>query len=161
MEMTRPASHGLALEGAGRRTLQETFDAARTQIERLTPTEALAATRRDVLLIDIRSSEDRERDGIIPGSIHIPRTVLEWRVDPASAWRNPHVGSLDEPVLLLCAEGYSSVLAAAAMVELGFARAGDLIGGFAAWQEARLPITPAPTGRIRPGELVGMQGPDH
>jgi len=145
---------------ATRLTLKEVFDAARSRIERMSPRDALAATKRGVLLIDIRSSGERERDGVVPGSLHIPRTVLEWRVDQGSAWRNPHVGGLDEPVLLLCAEGYSSVLAAAAMVDLGFERAGDVIGGFAAWLQAGLPVAPAPTAGLGPGELVGMQRPD-
>jgi rhodanese-related sulfurtransferase len=149
--MARPAT---------RLTLQEVFDAARSRIERLSPPDALAATRRGVLLIDIRSSGERERDGIVPGSLHIPRTVLEWRVDPGSAWRNPHLGGLDEQILLLCAEGYSSVLAAAGLVDLGFERAGDVVGGFAAWRQARLPVAPVPTVPLGPGELVGMQRPD-
>jgi hypothetical protein len=70
--------------GANRRTLEELLDAARAQIERLEPAEALAATEEGALLIDIRADLDRERDGIVPGSLHIPRTVLEWRLDPDS-----------------------------------------------------------------------------
>ena len=71
--------------------------------------------------------------------VHIPRTVLEWRLDPESPWRNPHVGSLDQQIVLICDHGCSSILAAATLVELGFARAGDVVGGFAAWRDAGLP----------------------
>ena len=76
---------------ADRRTLDELLDAARAQIARLEPADAHAATEQGALLIDIRGQVDRERDGIVPGSLHIPRTVLEWRLDPESSWHNPHV----------------------------------------------------------------------
>ena len=129
---------------AERRTLDQLLEAAYARIERLTPAEALAATERGALLIDIRTDADREHDGIVPGSLHIPRTVLEWRLDPDSSWRNPHVGGLDRQILLLCDHGCSSSLAAATLIDLGFERAGDVIGGFAAWREVLLPTVAAP-----------------
>jgi rhodanese-related sulfurtransferase len=147
--------------GAERRTLEELLDTARARIERLEPAEAFAATEQGALLIDIRADVDRERDGIVPGSLHIPRTVLEWRLDPDSPWRNPHVGGVDEQILLLCDHGCSSVFAAATLLELGFARAGDVVGGFAAWRDAGLPTAPATPYRRGPGEPAGMRPPDH
>ena len=78
--------------GAGRRTLDELLEAAEARINRLEPSEALAAFKRGALLIDIRSDLERNRDGIVSGSLHIPRTVLEWRLAPDSQWRSPHVG---------------------------------------------------------------------
>jgi rhodanese-related sulfurtransferase len=146
--------------GAKRRTLEELLEAAQARIERLEPAEALAAIEQGALLIDIRSDLDRERDGMIPGSLHIPRTVLEWRLDPDSSWRNPHVGGLGEQVVLFCDHGCSSVFAAATLVELGFERAGDLIGGFAAWRQAGLPTAPAPPFQRQPDEPAGMRQPD-
>lgn len=145
---------------ANRRTLEELLDAARARIERFEPAEAFAATERGVLLIDIRSDLDRERDGIIPGSLHIPRTVLEWRLDPESSWRNPHVGGLDEQIVLLCDHGCSSSFAAATLVDLGFERAGDVVGGFAAWRETGLSTAHSPRYRRHPGEPAGMRPPD-
>jgi rhodanese-related sulfurtransferase len=147
--------------GVNRRTLEELLDAARARIEQLEPAEAFTATQRGVLLIDIRSDLDRERDGIIPGSLHIPRTVLEWRLDPKSSWRNPHVGGLGEQIVLLCDHGCSSVFAAATLIDLGFERVGDVVGGFAAWHEAGLPTAPSPRHRRRPGELARMRPPAH
>jgi rhodanese-related sulfurtransferase len=142
-----------------RRTVEQLLDAARARIATLEPAEALTAAEQGALLIDIRSDLDRERDGIVPGSLHIPRTVLEWRLDPDSPWRSPYVGGLDQRIVLLCDHGYSSVLAAATLVDLGFARAGHVIGGFAAWRAARLPTGRAPQPR-RVGELAGMRPPD-
>ena len=144
---------------SGHRTLADLLRAAEARIERYAPVEAAAAVAQGARLIDIRSTDDRERDGVVPGALHIPRTVLEWRLDPDGAWRSPHVGGLDEPVLLLCDHGFSSLLAAATLVDLGFERAGDVVGGFAAWREAGLPVAPAPPRRA-PGGLPGMGPPD-
>lgn len=141
--------------------LQALLDAAAARIARLEPTGALTAIRAGGVLIDIRSEPDRERDGIVPGSLHIPRTVLEWRLAPDSSWRSPYVGDLDQQVILMCDHGCSSILAAATLVDLGFARAGDVIGGFAAWRAAGLPTVPARATDRAPGEPPGMQGPDN
>jgi rhodanese-related sulfurtransferase len=147
-------------EETTRRTLAQLLDAARARITRLEPAEAFAAAQQGALLVDIRSEPDREREGIVPGSLHIPRTVLEWRLDPDSPWRNPHVGSLDQRIVVFCDHGYSSTLAAASLVDLGFVRAADVIGGFAAWRDAGLPTSPAPQYRRVAGELAGMGPPD-
>ena len=56
----------------------------------------------------------------MPGSIHIPRSVLEWRVDPDCEFRNPHACDLEREVILMCADGYSSSFAALSLRELGF-----------------------------------------
>jgi rhodanese-related sulfurtransferase len=140
-----------------RRTIDDLFSEARARIERLEPLDALAAAEDGALLVDIRSQDARDRDGVIPGALHLPRTVLEWRVDPDSPWRNPEVGGLDRRLVLVCDHGYSSVLAAATLVELGFARIGDVVGGFEAWCGAGLPV--AASRGPRPG-LPGMGPPD-
>jgi len=142
---------------ARRRTLDDLFAAACATIERFEPKAALSASADGALIVDIRSSDARRREGVVPGSLHIPRTVLEWRVDPDSPWRNPHVGGLDQRLIVLCDHGFSSALAAATLVELGFRGAGDVIGGFAAWQEAGLPVREA---RSAQDGLPGMGVPE-
>jgi rhodanese-related sulfurtransferase len=114
-------------------------------LERLEPREALEAQRAGALIVDARSHDQRARHGVIPGSLHVPRTVLEWRFDPDSPHRNPHVCNLERQVVVVCADGYSSSLAAAALQELGYMRATDLIGGFGAWVSQGLPTIPAPS----------------
>jgi rhodanese-related sulfurtransferase len=152
--------HHSGVNQAIRRTLQELFDEAAARIKRLEPTAAHEAMVGGALLVDIRSEADRERDGVIPGSLHVPRTVLEWRFDPDSPTRSPYVGGLDERIVLLCDHGYSSVLAAATLVELGFARAGDVVGGFASWREAGLPIVHRTAQTDDSAALPGMSPPD-
>lgn len=141
-------------------TLRALLDAAAARIVRLEPIEALTAIRTGGLLVDIRSEPDRSRDGVVPGSLHIPRTVLEWRLAPDSSWRSPHVGDLDQQIVLMCDHGCASILAAATLVDLGFTRAGDVIGGFAAWRAAGLPSVPAQPTDHAAGALPGMHGPD-
>jgi rhodanese-related sulfurtransferase len=141
------------------RGVEELLAQARRRIERVEPSAAwAAASGGEALIVDIRCDDDRRRDGIVPGSLHIPRTVLEWRVDPSSGWHNAHVGDRERRVLLLCSHGFSSSLAAATLVDLGYERAGDVIGGLAAWSEAGLPVE-RPPDRPR-GTLAGMAPPD-
>jgi len=110
------------------------------------------------MIVDIRSERSREREGIVPGSLHVPRTVLEWRSEPGGNWRNPHLGDVERRVIVLCDQGYSSVFAASMLAQLGYARACDVVGGFEAWREAGLPVVAAPD--RRDGGLPGMGNQD-
>lgn len=143
-----------------RTTIHELLAAARARLDRLSPEQALGAQREGALIVDTRSADERRRNGVIPGSLHIPLSVLEWRVDPAAdpAFHNPHVQGLDQRLVLVCAHGFSSSLAAARLQELGFSRATDLHGGFEAWLDAGLPTVVA---EERAGEnaVPGMGDP--
>jgi rhodanese-related sulfurtransferase len=130
-------------------SLEELLATAAGKIRRYRPVEAQAS---GAAIVDIRSQGSRERDGAIPGAFHVPRTVLEWRV-ASPEWSNPALAG--RPLILVCDHGQSSVLAAAALVELG-CDAGDIEGGFEAWQRAGLPVTAA---RAWEG-LPGMAPPD-
>src|SRR5918995_6684203 len=119
-----------------RRTIADLLADARSRIApRPTPAEVSTAMAAGALVVDLRSDDERRRDGVIPGSLHVPRSVLEWRADPDSPWRNPVLADLERQVILVCAHGYSSSLAAASLRELGFERATDLEGGFEAWRQ--------------------------
>jgi rhodanese-related sulfurtransferase len=123
-----------------RRTVHDLLAEARGRLERLGPEQAADAMAAGAVLVDIRSQDIRERDGVVPGSVHAPRTVLEWRVDPDSGHSNPAIARPDALLVLMCSEGYSSSLAAATLQDLGFSRATDLVGGFEAWKAAGLPV---------------------
>ena len=73
----------------------------------------------------------------------MPRNVLEWRADPTCSHRDPMLALVRGPLVLMCAQGYQSSLAAAALQELGLTRATDMIGGFEAWRDRGLPVLPA------------------
>ena len=123
-----------------RRTIEELLALARSRIERLTPEAAMAAHVEGALLVDTRSADLRRADGIIPGSVHVPLSVLFWRLDPSSGHDDPPLSDLTRRVVLVCAHGYSSSLAAATLRDLGFSEAADVIGGFEAWAAAGLPV---------------------
>jgi rhodanese-related sulfurtransferase len=95
------------------------------------------------VLVDIRPQAQREREGEVHqdlGPVVIERNVLEWRLDPRHPSRLA-VADFELRVILICQEGYTSSLAADALLRLGMHRCTDIIGGFAAWRAAGLPRT--------------------
>jgi rhodanese-related sulfurtransferase len=129
-----------------RRTVDDLLAEARERIDRVDPAEAAAQMEDGALLVDIRQERQRERDGVIPGALYHHRNVLEWRMDPDSGSSDPAIGGVERRVIVVCDEGYTSSLAAAALRDIGFARAADLVGGFQAWRDAGLPVEGAPEG---------------
>ncbi len=125
----------------GRRTVDDLLAEARKGLDRVTPEQAFEALRAGGVLVDVRSQDERERQGIVPGAVHYPLSVVLWRLDPAQETGNPKP-PLDARVMLLCRQGYSSSLAAAQLQAIGFTRATDVIGGAEAWTEAGLPVSP-------------------
>jgi rhodanese-related sulfurtransferase len=123
-----------------RTTIDELLATARSRIRRYEPAEAAAAMSDGAVLIDLRCLEDRATEGSIEGAVIVPRTVLEWRADPDSEWSDDRIARLDLTLILMCNDGYSSSLGAATLVDMGFAHAGDLAGGFRAWRTAGLPV---------------------
>jgi len=127
-----------------RRSIDEILEEAREQLDRVDPEQARDAVDHDgAVLVDIRSDNQRAQDGVIPGAMHHPRNVLEWRLDPESEQPDPDLTrDLDRRVIIVCDAGYASSLAAAVAQELGYENATDLIGGFQAWRAAGLPVEP-------------------
>ena len=124
-----------------RLTIDELLAQARAQIgPRPTPAEAHAAAQAgEALLVDIRAGDVLVRDGSIPGAVHHPRNVLEWRADPDCEWRDARIAALGAPLVLFCSQGYASSLAAQTLRAMGFTRVTDMDGGFDAWKAAGLP----------------------
>jgi rhodanese-related sulfurtransferase len=110
--------------------IDKLLDDARSKLTRLPADEVPAALRRGALLVDIRPQAQRAREGEVPAALVIERNVLEWRCDPTSDARLPQASGDDVEWLVLCSEGYTSSLAAAALQDLGLHRATDVIGGY-------------------------------
>ncbi|KUI19143.1 sulfurtransferase [Mycobacterium lehmannii] len=106
------------------------LDDARARLHRLPAAEVPAALDRGAILVDIRPQAQRARDGEVAEALVIERNVLEWRCDPTSEARLPQAVDDDVEWVVLCSEGYTSSLAAAALVDLGLHRATDVIGGY-------------------------------
>ncbi|MGZ9829743.1 rhodanese-like domain-containing protein [Tsukamurella ocularis] len=84
------------------------------------------------ILVDTRPAAQRAAEGEIDGALVIERNVLEWRLDPSSDARIPEATGWDVRWIVMCQEGYSSSLAAAALRDIGLHRAADLAGGYKA-----------------------------
>ena len=124
------------------RTIADVLAAARARLTRLEPADAAAAVREGARLVDIRPGWQRLAEGTVPGAVVIERNHLEWRLDPASDARVDEAVDHDVAWVVLCSEGYTSSLAAAALQDLGIHRATDVVGGYRAWAEAGLPTAP-------------------
>lgn len=120
--------------------IDELLAAARARLTRVTAAEAWRSMAAGAVLVDIRADSQMERDGTIPGAIVIPRNVLEWRADPACDYHDPRLGKRTGALMLICAEGYQSSLAAATLHDLGITDATDVIDGFDGWRQAGLPV---------------------
>ena len=127
----RPAAPGPAL--ARRRSIADVLAEARTRLERLSPAEAVAARDAGAVVVDIRPAAQRAVQGGPDGVLVVERNVLEWRFDPLSDAALP-IAAYDLQVVVLCQEGFTSSLAAAALQDLGVHRATDVVGGWAAWR---------------------------
>ena len=126
-----------------RKSIDDLLAEARASLHRLDPVDAYEQMQNGTVVVDTRSDEQRTQTGAIPGTINIPLSVLEWRVDPASPHRDPAIGEVTEPIILICAEGYSSSLAAKRLQDIGFSAATDVVGGVSAWKDASLPVVAA------------------
>jgi rhodanese-related sulfurtransferase len=93
-----------------------------------------------VVVVDIREPSEIDEQGAIPGAVAIPRGVLEFRADATSSFHHPALRP-DRRVLLYCTNGQRSVLAAAALRDLGFEKVAHVEGGFAAWRSAGFATT--------------------
>jgi rhodanese-related sulfurtransferase len=112
--------------------IDQILHASRARLRRLAADEVPAALDRGALLVDIRPQAQRTGEGEVPDALIIERNVLEWRCDPTSDARLPQATGDDVEWVILCSEGYTSSLAAAALQDLGLHRATDVIGGYQA-----------------------------
>jgi rhodanese-related sulfurtransferase len=126
------------------RGIEDVLAVSRAGVRRLTPQDVVEAAARGALVVDTRTEAQRRRQGELPGAVVIDRTVLEWRLDPASEARIPEADSYDLEVVVVCRQGYSSSLAAASLRAVGLHRATDMVGGAEAWIAAGLPMSAGP-----------------
>lgn len=112
---------------------------ANAAIETVAVKDAIAVHGEDgYLFVDIREGAERDQ-GSIPGSVHVPRGFLEFHADPESPAHNTDLATEDR-LVLFCASGGRSALAAKTLVDMGFEDVCHIAGGMAAWAEAGGPI---------------------
>lgn len=110
--------------------IDRVLEQARGRLNRIEAADVPAALDRGALLVDIRPAAQRAAEGEVPAALIIERNVLEWRCDPTSDARLPQAAGDDVEWVILCSEGYTSSLAAAALQELGLHRSTDVVGGY-------------------------------
>ena len=108
---------------------------AEAQVKSLTPAEVEKKLKQTgVTLIDLRDIRELKRDGTIAESIHIPRGMLEFWVDPESPYYKSELNDTEE-VILFCNGGWRSALAAASLQSMGVKNVAHMSGGFGQWQK--------------------------
>jgi rhodanese-related sulfurtransferase len=112
---------------------------AKARVQNLTAGQVADELKRGAVLIDLRESEERKRDGTIPGAFHAPRGMLEFYADPTSPYHREEFVP-EQRVILHCASGGRSALAADTLQQMGYRDVAHLDGGFKAWKEHGQPI---------------------
>ena len=112
------------------------------EINTITTDEAYEKfTKNECNLIDIRDVRELEREGRIEDSNHIPRGMLEFWLDPESAYFKQGKLELNKEMILFCAGGMRSALAAKSLKDMGFKKVSHIDGGFAALKQSKFKIT--------------------
>ena len=123
-----------------KKTVGQMVEAAKQRIENLSNEQLRAEMARgDVQILDIRDVRERQKLGYIPGSLHVPRGMLEFWLDPTSQYYSGKVDP-EKRIVLHCAGGHRSALAADVLREMGFPNVAHLETGFNGWAEAGLPV---------------------
>jgi rhodanese-related sulfurtransferase len=125
---------------AARRGFREMVDEALTHIVTLSVDQAKKLHGDpDVVFIDLRDPRELEREGLIPGSFHAPRGMLEFWIDPDSPYHKS-IFAERRKFVFYCAGGWRSALAGKTAVEMGVADVAHIDGGFGAWKKAGAPV---------------------
>jgi rhodanese-related sulfurtransferase len=123
------------MHGSRQSAVDRLLEDARRDLDRVEPEQLAAEVAAGALVVDIRPSAARVRDGELPGALVVDRNVLEWRLDPTAEDRLPEADDPDRRVIVVCNEGYASSLAAETLRRMGLSRATDLVGGYRAWRQ--------------------------
>jgi rhodanese-related sulfurtransferase len=118
------------------------LEQARRTVPEITPAQARERLERGEvdLLLDVREADEWER-GHIPGAVHAPRGLLEWYADPTSPYAKPALAENREArIVVQCAAGGRSLLAAQTLQTLGYSNVVNMAGGFKEWSAQGFPV---------------------
>ena len=118
------------------KTAAQLVTEAKQRVENLTPDQVSAELARgDALLVDLRESNERDQNGVIPGAVHASRGMLEFYADPSSPYHREEFNP-SRRIIFHCASGGRSALAADTVQQMGYKNVAHLDGGFKAWKES-------------------------
>jgi len=114
---------------------------ALSEVKTITADEALKLSNEDkCTLIDIREKGELDKTGRIENSNHIPRGMLEFWLDPEGPYFKSGKIDMSKEMVLFCAGGLRSALAAKSLKEMGFDKVSHIDGGFAAISQSDFKI---------------------
>ena len=123
------------------KSAQQLVQEAYTQIKTINTDQALALVKENKCnLIDIRDVRELEKEGRVENSVHIPRGMLEFWIDPNSQYFKEGKLDLNKEMVLFCAAGARSALAAKALQDMGFEKVSHVEGGFGAIKQGKFKI---------------------
>ena len=123
------------------KSAQQLVQEAYTEIRTIDKKEAFNLVKENKCnLIDIRDVRELEREGRIKNSIHIPRGMLEFWMDPGSQYFKEGKLDFEKEMVLFCAAGSRSALAAKSLQEMGFQKVSHIAGGFGALQDSEFEV---------------------
>lgn len=113
---------------------------AKAKVQNLNPDQVAREMEAGALIVDVREPNERA-EASIPGSISAPRGMLEFYADPTLPYHKKEF-AFDKRIILHCAGGGRSALAASTLQQMGYTNVAHLDGGMKAWQEAGKPVEP-------------------
>ena len=123
------------------KSAQQLVQEAYTEVKTINTDHALALVKENKCnLIDIRDVRELEKEGRVENSVHIPRGMLEFWIDPNSQYFKEGKLDLDKEMVLFCAAGSRSALAAKALQDMGFEKVSHVEGGFGAIKQSDFKI---------------------
>jgi rhodanese-related sulfurtransferase len=123
-----------------KKTASQMVKEARAAIKEVETADLIAMVNDpDVVIVDIRDIRERQRTGAIPGSVHAPRGMIEFWVDPESPYHKEVFSQPDKKYVFHCASGWRSALTVATLQDMGF-DAAHLKEGFSTWAEKGGPV---------------------
>jgi rhodanese-related sulfurtransferase len=121
------------------KSVAEQVAAAKARIENLSPEQVDRELRQGATLIDLREPQELQTTGRIPGSVAAPRGMLEFYADPSSAYHRPEFDP-SRRIILTCAGGGRSALAAVTLQEMGYDNVAHLESGVNGWIAEGRPV---------------------
>ncbi len=123
-----------------KRTSAQLVAEARNRIDEMETADLIAAAEDpNIVIVDIRDVRERRKAGFIPGSVHAPRGMVEFWIDPESPYFKEAFGQDGKKYVFHCASGWRSALTVATLKDMGF-EAAHLKDGFSSWEKLGGPV---------------------
>jgi rhodanese-related sulfurtransferase len=125
------------------RNVKDMLAEANAAVPKISPDEARKmVAEKNAVIVDVRDAPELQANGKIPGSVHIPRGMIEFRADSDTPYHDANL-TKDRPIILHCASGGRSALSGKTLKDMGYTNVYNL-GGFKDWVEAGCEVEKVP-----------------